>query len=148
MIRQISFDDMARKWGGLIIKHREEVVTHKHLMKLKPDYEKYFLYERENKLLCLGAFIGERLVGYSVTFTNLPHMHYMDLICSVNDVIYLDEKYRKSTLGLSLIRETERLSKLFGCKMISWHAKEATSLLQLLPNMGYDIQEVILNKEL
>lgn len=147
MIKEVSFDEIIDEMMVLLVDHREEVTTHKHLMKLKPDQEKYRQLEEKNMLLCLGAYFNGKLVGYSITFI-MPHLHYMDLMISSNDVIYVNKEHRNTRLGLCLIQETEFLSKKRGSQFMLWHAKPGTALAALLPKMGCGLQDLLFSKEL
>jgi GNAT superfamily N-acetyltransferase len=131
----------------LLRAHWEEVAKRRDLMVLAPDWDRYEALESAGVLVSLGAFVDGRLVGYSVTIVG-PHLHYVGLIYGQNDVIYVAPEHRKSRIGLSLIRETERLSAERGAKLVSWHAKEGTSLHAMLPRLGYSVHETIFTREL
>jgi GNAT superfamily N-acetyltransferase len=65
-----------------------------------------------------------------------------------NDVLYVHPDYRKSRLGLSLIKATESLAKSKGAQVVLWHAKPNTSLDTLMPRLGYGVQDIIYLKEI
>lgn len=127
---------------GLLIAHREELATDKALMKLKPDFDKYYALDESGELMVIGAYRGDEMVGYSVSIiTN--NLHYADLMMCQNDVLFLSVSERKGATGLRLIRKTEQLAKLEGAQIMLWHAKPGTNLDQLMPRMGGTVQDVI-----
>jgi hypothetical protein len=87
------------------------------------------------------------IVGYSLNFIG-PHFHYSDLVVCNNDVLFLRNDLRPSTVGLRLIRETERVAKTRGARLMLWHAKDQTSLAKIMPRMGYVVQDIIYSKEI
>jgi hypothetical protein len=126
----------------LLIDHREELATDKALMVLKPDFETYYNLDELGALLVIGAYRGDRLVGYSVNLIS-KNLHYADLVQCQNDVLFLDKSERKGSAGLRLIRKTQELARFEGAKIMLWHAKPETNLDQLMPRMGASVQDVI-----
>lgn len=146
-IRRVSIHDILSD-EALITLHWQEIALNKKLMVLKPMYDKYDAMEKANLLICVGAFDGEKLVGYSASIA-IPHLHYADLLNASNDIIFLMPEYRKGHTGLKLIRETERIAKdEYGCRMVSWHSKSGTALDRLMQKMKYRVQDIIWTKEL
>ena len=100
----------------------------------------------ELPLFALSAYVGDRLIGYSVNFL-MRHLHYADLVYAQNDLLFIDKDYRASRAGLALIRATEAHAKAKGAQMLIWHAKPGTALEALLPRMGYGVQDIMFSKE-
>jgi GNAT superfamily N-acetyltransferase len=146
-IREIDATHHIADAWSLLEDHRQELATNKGLMVLKPDMPVYIQLEDNNALLSLGAFIGDKIVGYSVNIVS-RNLHYADVVMCQNDVLYLDPDYRTGANGLRLIRETERLAKERGCHMILWHAKNDTQFMALLSKLGYGVQDVIYSRGL
>lgn len=146
-IREIDATQYIADAWPLLADHREELATNKELMILKPDMPVYIHLEDNGALLSLGAFDGDRIVGYSVNIMS-RNLHYADLMMCQNDVLYLDPAYRTGPNGLRLIRETERLARERGCHLMLWHAKPGTNLLAMLPKLGYGTQDVVFSRGL
>ena len=146
-VKETSFRDIYLDSYSLLVEHREELTTNKKLMELNPDEDRYDKAEEDGVLLTLAAYEGDRLIGYSLTFIG-SHLHYANFILANNDVIFVTKEFRKTKVGLQLIKETERLSKERGAAMVFWHAKENTALAALLPRMGCSVQDIIYSKEL
>jgi GNAT superfamily N-acetyltransferase len=133
---------------SLLAAHWDEVAKNKQVMVLKPDRAKYEMLEAQGALLCLAAIEPDgEIVGYSVSFVG-PHIHYADLVVANNDVLFLREDLRPSSIGLRLLKETERAAKAKGARLMLWHAKEHTALAKIMPRMGYGVQDIIFSKEI
>lgn len=133
--------------NDLFKEHYEEIALNKSVMKLLPNWEKYFALEQSGMIMCLGAFLGEECIGYSINFfTN--HMHYKEMFYMQNDLLFVAEEHRNTRVGLDLIRETEKQAFARGAEMMLWHAKENTNLSNLMPRLGYAVQDIIYSKVL
>lgn len=146
-IRPTTYAEVTAKALHLLTEHWEEVALNKGIMVLKPDEGRYLHLEATGNFFALAAFDGDDLVGYSGNFIG-PHMHYADLTYCNNDVLFVAKQHRKSPLGLRLIRETEREAQRRGARMVLWHGKADTPLVNILPKMGYATQDIIYSREL
>lgn len=146
-IVEISVSEQIGQVGELLREHWLELAKNKHLMVLKPDAEKYAQLERAGIVLALGAFDGDVMVGYSVSFVS-QHLHYADLRYVHNDVLFIAKSHRHGRTGYRLIQATEQLAKARGAQMLVWHAKQDTPLDSLLPRLGYGVQDILYSKEL
>lgn len=126
--------------------HREELATHKHLMVLKPDVEKYRYLNERGELLKLVLLDGEEIVGYSMTIIG-KNLHYSDVVFAYNDVLFLHPDYRKGSWGVKLIKKTEEIAKQMGAQIVCFHGKESTTFTDLMPRLGYAVQDIVFSKE-
>lgn len=137
----------------LLQAHRDELATTPHLMEVAPNLEAYRALEQSGALLALVAYAGapdsaeQTIAGYSISFIG-PHMHYSGLRYAHNDVLYLAPQHRGGRAGVQLIRMTEQAAREKGARMIMWHAKPDTALEQLMPRLGYRVQDTLFSKEL
>ena len=146
-IIETTIADKIAHCATLLDAHWNESARNKHLMVLKPDLARYQALEASGALLGLVAYMDDEIVGYSVNIVT-PHLHYADLVCCMNDVLFIAKEHRQSPLGLKLIRDTERAAKARGVHLMLWHAKEDTALSQILPKLGCKVQEITFSKEL
>jgi GNAT superfamily N-acetyltransferase len=149
-IREIVASEWIDAAWALLEAHREELATHKALMALKPDRAAYEALDATGRLLTLGVFDGDELVGYSVNIL-AANMHYADLLVCQNDLLFLRSDHRGGRAGVALIRETEACAKARagdGPLFMLWHAKEGTPFAGLLPRLGYGVQDIIFSREL
>lgn len=133
---------------ALLDAHYDEVAKNKRLMVLRPDWDKYYQLEHEGKILAVGAFLDNKLVGYSVNFVDY-HIHYADLMVCSNDIIYITPELRASPLGLRLMVVTRELAKEYGAKLMLWHAKEHSALDKILRRRkAAKVQDIVFSEEL
>jgi predicted GNAT superfamily acetyltransferase len=103
--------------------------------------------EASGALFILAAFNQDGvLVGYSVNFV-MRHLHYADLCVASNDLLFVSKEHRHGRLGLQLIRATEARAKEEGARLMLWHAKPNTPLADIMPRLGYGVQDIIFSRE-
>lgn len=127
--------------------HYAEIALNQAVMVYAPDIERFKHLEAMGVMLNLGVFDGDQLVGYSVNLIS-PHLHYKDLMCAHNDMIYIAQAHRHGSLGVKLIKATQAACKARGVQFMLWHAKENTPLAALLPKLGCKVQDVIFSEVL
>ena len=67
-IRESTVAEFAQYAATLFDEHWQEVALNKQVMILKPDWQRYEAMEQQGALLALGAFDGDEMIGYSVSF--------------------------------------------------------------------------------
>jgi GNAT superfamily N-acetyltransferase len=125
--------------------HWEEIALNKKLMRLDPDWHRYYMLEEQELLMTHTVWANEQLVGYSLTFV-MPHLHYKQLMCAQNDVIFIAKPYRG--IGKGLIARVEQDARNKGARLMLWHSKPDTALNGLMPRMGYRVQDIVHSREL
>jgi GNAT superfamily N-acetyltransferase len=148
-IRLIPLADIERDAPALIQAHWEEVALSKDIMVLDPDWDRYRHLERQRALLCLGAFDGDTLVGYSIGAV-MPHLHYRNLIFYQNDVFFLAKEHRRNKLGERLIEESEAHAQSRGAQFFCWHAKKDSAADRMFARKvehgRYAVQDIIYSR--
>lgn len=146
-IRESTVSEMLALAGELFAEHWDEIALNKQVMVLKPDAKRYEAMEANGGLLILAAFDKDgALVGYSVNFI-MCHLHYADLCIASNDLLFVSKAHRHGRLGLQLIRATEAKAKQEGARLVLWHAKPNTPLAEIMPRLGYGVQDIIFSRE-
>jgi GNAT superfamily N-acetyltransferase len=146
-IRPTSYAEVNAKAKHLLAEHWDEVALNKNVMVLKPDEARYVALEATGLFFALAAWDDDQLVGYSGNFIG-THLHYSALRFAGNDVLFVAKDHRKSPLGLRLIRETEREAARRGARLVMWHSKQGTALANILPKLGYKVQEIVHSRAL
>jgi hypothetical protein len=139
--------DVVEEVQPLLEEHYRELAKNQHVVKLKPDWDRYATLERD------GGFVvwtvrddTGALLGYAAFFV-ARHPHYMDLTLVNNDVLFLDKAHRTGRTGVRFIRYCEQeIAEQFAGACIAWHAKEGTALSTMLGRMGYGVQDIIFAK--
>lgn len=146
-ITEIKATDKIEECWDLLQAHREELTTHKNIMILKPDIARYKRLEDNNNLLTLALYNEDKIVGYSVNII-VNNLHYSDLVVCQNDILFITPNYRGGIWGIKLIAETERLARERGATFITFHGKENTAFSNLMPRIGYGVQDIVFSKEI
>jgi hypothetical protein len=141
-IREEPFMDKFDSLSALYLEHWMESAKNKELMVFNPDRNKYQTLEDQGLLLCLFAYKNGVIVGYSINILS-QHLHYVDVRCAYNDLIFIDANSRNSPLGIRLIKETKKAAKTKGCNLLLWHAKAGSNLDKILPRLGCNHHENI-----
>lgn len=145
-IRRVSvadtFDD-ARRLAEL---HWLETEQSFSAQRPELDIEAYRALESIGACIAFAAFNGGLMVGYVCGFV-VRHMHY-NMIVAQHDVLFLHPDYRKSILGIRLIRCFERAAIEAGAERILWHAKIGSQFERILQRMGCKPEEMIYCKEI
>lgn len=132
----------------LLQAHREELATHKDLMVLKPDVARYKNLEEMGFLFTLALLDDQdKIVGYSVNIL-VRNLHYVDLVMANNDILFIRKDLRKGTHGLRLIRATEESARAYGAKFMTFHGKQNTPFSELMPKIGYGVQDIVFSRVL
>lgn len=145
-IRPISVVEQLPRVSALLREHWAELALNKSLMVLSPNVEVYATLEAAGSIVALGAFDGEELIGYSVNLLT-RHLHYSGLLTASNDVLFVRQDHR-GRVGPRLIRKTEKACNAAGAQILLWHAKPGTLLEQLLPRIGYGVQDIVYSRVL
>lgn len=133
---------------ALLEKQVEELTTHKDIMKLSPDFDSYKHLADRDLIYGVYAYLDGDLIGYSLNILS-NHMHYADLICAVNDILFVDKNYRKSGIGKKIMDKSEEEAKNRGAGVFLQKAKPNTPLYNLLDKAeDYSVQEITFLKVL
>lgn len=156
-----DIDELRGKAADLWVAHWREIAVNREVMKLDPDWRKYYLAEEQDQLSCLGAWRFGTMIGYSVNFVG-PHLHYSGMKYMANDVIFLTEDERGGGTGAMLIDATIDMARSLECEMVTFHAKPGTALCRMLSGgrlnitevkgpddpLGFQVQDIVFSKVL
>lgn len=131
----------------LLEKHWEEVALNKDKIKLNPDWDAYANLEDAGILKIFTARDDRKLVGYFVVFVK-SHIHYKDHLFCYNDVIFVDEEYRKGFTSPRLIKFAEKCLKADGVEVMIVNTKRHKPFDSLLVWLGYKHIENLYSKVL
>jgi GNAT superfamily N-acetyltransferase len=131
----------------LLEKHWEEVAINKEKIKLNPDWDAYANLEDAGVLKIFTARNEDKLVGYFVVFVK-SHIHYKDHLFCYNDVIFVDEEYRKGFTSPRLIKFAEKCLKADGVEVMIVNTKRHKPFDSLLVWLGYKHIENLYSKVL
>jgi GNAT superfamily N-acetyltransferase len=135
--------DEAQK---LLQLHWEEIAPYQDLFRLDPRVEVYQALQDNDALAIVTARDDGKLVGYFIMFCQ-RHPHYASTKVAVEDIKFLDQKYRGGT-GLKMIKFAERLARQLGCKVIFQRSKAKSEHGPMYARLGYDLIDEVYAKRL
>lgn len=133
--------------GALAHAHHDELSASFHGHEFDPDLDRYQRLEDLGVLVCLGAYDGDELVGYSFNVLS-THSHYRTVLCAHNDLLYLKLQHRTGHNGLALMRATRDALKARGVSHVLWYAKPDTALDKLLRTTKCHVHEIMFSEAL
>ena len=139
--------DARKQLEALTQKHQDEIVVHKHVQKLNPDWPRYRELARQDRIFMVLAFSAGKIVGYIVVFVQ-KHLHDRELIYAMDDLYYIDPDVRGAGLGAGLITAAEKEAVRRGAKLLLLRTKQHTNFGGFLEHIGYRPFETVYTKEL
>lgn len=105
------FQEIAIK--GLLSEHWDEVGTHRDVLHLDPDHDRYIGLEKAGSLIILSARHHGVMVGYMILLF-MRHPRDRSAMVMTDDAIYCLPAYRRSMLGPKLMDRAEALAESSG----------------------------------
>lgn len=146
-LRTLTIDEFRGKSDQMLRQHYEEVVQDKRVP-MDFDWTAYVSMEARELVLCLGAFIGEKLVGYSLNFLYPAHPHHRNFAFSQNDLFFVSEPHRGNGIARMLREETKRVAAHRGFKKVFWPVKPGTAMESWLKAKGCKIEDIVFGEDL
>jgi GNAT superfamily N-acetyltransferase len=143
----LSYDDFYREAKELIEQHWEEVGSHKEILRLNPDHDRYKALELIGALHILTARIGGIIAGYFfVLITQHPRDKSKTL--AADDIIYSAPQYRSMMLGPRLLREALRYISEKNVDIVFFREKTRRKNGGYLRRYGFEPHELVSAKVL
>lgn len=132
--------DCLEEIAPLLSDHYEEVAMYQDKVALEPDYDRYLTLADQDILHVVTARDGGDLIGYFISFL-MPHIHYSSHTYAVNDILFLDKRYRNASAGKGMFEFAETALKELGVSVMTIHMKTAIPFDSLCESLGYDYAE-------
>jgi GNAT superfamily N-acetyltransferase len=145
IIKQVSIAVIREHAAHLSQLHYKELGMQQ--FDLDVDYDALQVAENNNALLCIAAWVGNEMVGYSVN-TMQSHPFYGTRPWCHHVALFVHPQHRTRNIGRKILLATESWARAYGCGMQTMHTKQSTTLELMLPRMGYTVLETVWNKEL
>ncbi len=129
----------------LLVRHWEEIALHRDRIKLDIDWPTYHKLDAARMLNITTARDDGALIGY-VCYVLVRNPHYKSQYVADCDIFWLDPDRRRGTLGMKLIRESERFVIARGVNQIVTRTKLHHDLGPLLERLGYEPIERVYTK--
>lgn len=137
--------DLWSEVQPLLELHWDEIAHYRDVA-LAPKREMYERMDATGILRCYTARVDGELVGYLAVIV-MPALHY-DITQAIQDVLFVVPAFRRSRIGVGLLRFAERALRDEGVNVIVQHVKVAHDFGPLLSRMGYECVEKIFWKRL
>lgn len=102
----------------------------------QPRWDVYRAMEVTGLFKVIGAFDGERIVGFASVISGVMMPHYGVKLASVESIFVL-KGYRKTGAGIRLLRAAEDVAREEGAVALLSAAPKGGSLAKVLPGLGY-----------
>jgi len=137
--------ELISKVASMIVEHHHEVSSFKSL-KIKPSFDLYSsLYENGFlKIYCI-KYEGE-IVGYNVFFVRKHH--HFDMMHAVQDLIYLQKRFRGRLIGYRFIKWCDERLKELGVDVVYSHVNSEHNFGRMLERQGYQLIDYVYAKRL
>ena len=143
-ISECSIDDLRAEIGNLAEEHWLELEDNN---KLSIDWASYDEVESNGELITLIVRNEGEVIGYSVTMLYMP-IHSDTVLVGINSALFLRREHRSGGLGARLILATEAAARRQGAVAMSWHAKPATAMSQVMERMGYEVRHTTYSRSI
>lgn len=142
-----KFKHVMYEMKPLLQKHYQEI-AHFHDIALDPDFDLYCKIEELGNLqvFCVRDVCTD-LVGYAIYFTK-HNLHYKASFQAAQDVIFLEDQYRKTGIGSDFVDYCDGQLKELGCQLTAHHIKTKHNWGQMLEKKGYELVDLIYVKRL
>lgn len=140
-----DFYKVKKEVDELFYNHWEEIAVNKDKIKLNPDWSFYETVYTSGNLGIYTVRDKEKLIGYFIVIAK-PHPHYKDHLFAVNDILYLDPKYRKGLVGYKMMKFVEEDLKKMGVSVLAVNTKVHKPFDPLMERLGFDLTERVYTK--
>ena len=137
--------DVIEEMKPLFELHYKEIALNKDVIALNPDYDRYLALEELGMLHIVTVRDEGVLIAYYVSFVH-ANIHYRDHVFAANDILYVDEAYRGSTVAYRMISFAEKELKKLGVSVMTVHMKTDFPFERLCEKRGMKRSEYIYTK--
>lgn len=141
----LPYDDFLEEAWPLIRAHWSEVGSHRDVLRLNPDHNRYRALERAGALNILTACLDGKLVGYMFVIIS-AHPRDRDAKAATDDIIYAMPTHRRLLIGPKMIAEALRYIEEKGVHIVFFREKSWRHGGGYLERYGFKPQETVYAK--
>jgi len=125
----------------LFYNHWKEVANNQDTVPLDPDFDRYKALEDQGMMRIFTVRDDGELIGYFISFIS-PHMHYKTTVYAINDILYMDPRYRGGTQAYRMMRGAiEDLRDNCNVDRLVIHMKVDHEFRRLMKSLGGTLTE-------
>lgn len=143
--RTFRIEDERDALERIIVEHYDEIAHNKDKIRLRPDWERYYALDDGGLILNIGAYDGDKLVGYYISFL-MPHLHYSDDLFAMCDIVFILPEYRVGTTGYKMFKFHEEVCKERGVSVMTMHVKTDNDFSPLMERLEWKWAEKLFTK--
>ena len=148
-IEEITIEQWKALSTDLIVEHHADVeCRHADRPPSDIDWPAFERLESAGMTFCIGAFVDEKLVGYSLCFSPINSLHYTSRRLLQCDMFFVSKSWRgrqhgfPDTIGNMLRAEMMREAVDMNAKLC-WRAKPGSSMAFWLERHGCSMEEIV-----
>jgi L-amino acid N-acyltransferase YncA len=108
-----SFTEVLEELKEVLSSHYNEVEDSTESADFNPDYEKYLAFDEAGMLTLVSVRDNRDLIGYYLSM-EYPMLNSKHILGSLEIGFYIKPEYRKSRLGLNLLKKVEEVLRELG----------------------------------
>lgn len=135
-----GYDDVL----ALVKANKDEAESHIPL-EVMIDLEAYEYLYQAGMLVLLGAYDGERMVGYAIASLS-PSLHY-GVVTAHHMTLYLAPSHRTPRTSLRMVEALAHACKDKGAVMMTWSAKPGSAFARLIARRAR-LEDFVFTQEL
>lgn len=139
------YDAFIEEAWPLVRAHWAEVGSHRDILRLDVDHDKYRALERAGHLHILLARTERTIAGYMFLLVS-RHPRDRGAIAATDDVIYVKPEFRRLGIGWKMLAEAERFAGECGAHVVFFHAKARRRNVRYLERAGFAAHEIVFAK--
>lgn len=140
-----DFKPFLEEVKPLLQGHWEELALNKDKVPLDPQYEQYFKYDAEGKILVVTLREAGELIGYFVGLV-APGFHYKTCLTYTMDIFYVCPKARGNGGGQVMVKFLENELKRRGVQRMFMGTKCHKDAGWMFEKLGYEKVEIYYSK--
>ena len=141
----LKYDDFLVEARQMVVDHWNEVGSHREILSLNPNHDKYRALERAGVLSILAARDDGRLIGYLFLLV-MRHMRDQDAVVGQHDAFYVIPEYRRHMVGPRLLVSALKIFDNSGVNIVLFTEKAWRKSGRMLAKLGFKEFEMVYSK--
>lgn len=133
-----SFRECLEELKEILTNHYNEVEDGINKVEFNPDYETYMKYEELGILTLITVRDDKTLIGYYLSL-EIPMLNSKHILHSLEIGFFIVPSYRKSSIGLNLLKFTESVLKELGVQKMFASSKASHPCDKLYIRFGMEL---------
>ena len=142
----MPYDEFAVRAAPLIQAHWDEVGSHRDILTLNPNHDRYRGAEKMGIMHLLTAWDGPRMAGYLIAFITAHSRDREATLGALNDVIYTVPEYRSRLVGYRMLQNALDLMDERKVNIAIFAEKVGRTSPRLMKRLGFEPWEIVYSR--